>query len=87
MVGLAQTSGDIEYLDKADLFGKPVLKWSDADIETALSIYRDCLARAPTLPGYHPVNTVQTFERELRDIIDVARNVNVAKKGTSTAQN
>src|SRR5205823_1279425 len=83
-VKLAQTYRQIEYLNRADLFGKPVLQWSDGDIEAALRIYRDCETRIPNLAGprYHS----GVFERELRDTIMTARNVAAQIKAQEQAK-
>ena len=77
-----------------DLFGKPVIKWSDDDIARALRVFHDCEVRdiAAATSGLRADNPQKTFifkfwatkekmfETGLRDIIMTARNIDSQEK-------
>jgi hypothetical protein len=70
------------------LFGKPILEWTDDDIETVLRVFRDCLAKraAPqieacmrrqfsrsTCESFYGTKDNGMFEHYLRDTVTMAR--------------
>ena len=73
-------------LDEVELFGKSVLKWSDDDIATALSVFRDCKARAPDSVLNFWESKYGMFERGLRSIVMTARNLDAQRKGQQQAK-
>jgi nucleotide-binding universal stress UspA family protein len=84
----AQVFNDVRRLDSADLFGKPVLKWSDDDIATALRVYRDCEQKeriAGNLMGFWE-NQYKDFEHKLHTVINGARNLEAQTKAQQQAK-
>jgi flagellar biosynthesis GTPase FlhF len=72
-----------------DLFGKPVLKWSDDDIATVLGVYRDCEAKElaalgrvgrPDKISRFWDTSFKMFESRLRGTITTARNLDAQRK-------
>jgi hypothetical protein len=58
-----------------ELFGKPLLKWTDEDITTAVGIYRDCIDEAGSYS-----TSGDLFERMVREIVAGARSIDDQRK-------
>lgn len=75
-----------------DLFGKPILKWSDDDIAASVRIYKECWAKRDVAqrPGRGPSPFGQGaavgFENNLRELVAKARNIDNQKKAKEAAQ-
>jgi flagellar biosynthesis GTPase FlhF len=81
-----------------DLYGRPVIKWSDDDIATALSVFRDCEVKwrsgfGPRVSDQQSAVNLQTsefkerrFEQELREIILTARSFDTQRKAQQQAK-
>lgn len=70
-----------------DLFGKPVLQWSDDDIETALRLYSSCQTAAANEAQARLLATKKKlFENKLRNVIMTARNLDAPRKAQQQAK-
>jgi DNA segregation ATPase FtsK/SpoIIIE-like protein len=69
-----------------ELFGKPLLKWTDDDIATVGRIYRGCLAKLHARPDSFAAGQARYVEPHLHDLIDKARNLNKQRHEQQEAQ-
>jgi uncharacterized protein len=76
----------------AELFGKPILKWSDADVAAALRIYHDCEAQlTSTLAGSNlaaqfPKLKFSEWQHWIPDTVGMARSVDAQRKAQQQAK-
>jgi hypothetical protein len=79
-----------------NLFGKPLVEWSDDDIAVAARVYRDCVAkisRCDNRPGPDRVDCEQRnlskakdTEGRIRDAVSAARNLDAQRKAQEIAR-
>lgn len=74
---------EMQRLHRDDnLFGKPILQWSDDDIATAVRIYKDCR----TTGSYINEGSIRTFESSLRKTIMDARSADNQRRRQQAAR-
>jgi hypothetical protein len=69
-----------------ELFGKPILKWSDADVAAALRIYHDCEAQLPpNLASILGNNHFDSWKHWIPETVALARAQRNAPANTPTS--
>lgn len=73
----------------ATLYGKPILKWSDEDVNDAVRIFKQCWAKqvsvTPSLQSF-AARQIATFEETLSRVITGARAIEARKAAQQAAQ-